>query len=222
MCVCIDPDAKSAKLYSPFCSLIPCVDSEMAYRSRRDSGSILVHRCVRNITDIKYSPRRISDVKIITIDAGDNNLFAFEWSSDAPASMKDEYCRFKISMTSCGKLHCCNCTCKVGSNKSKENNNDNETLNKNSSTNKDKRMVCVHTLPNFMKLSMLLFDFLADDAYFELASMWRRYDVNSTCIQEKNNGINDSVLTLASVELTSRSMLSIRHSTFCSGLGTSH
>ena len=57
--------------------LIPCAVTEMAYRRRRDSGHRLVHRYARHIIDVKYSPRRISDIKMMKIDMGDTNLFAF-------------------------------------------------------------------------------------------------------------------------------------------------
>ena len=55
-----------------------------------------------------------------------------------------------------------------------------------------------------MKLSTLLFDFLADDVFFELASIWRRKDGNVMCSDEENILIKECLITLASVGLNSR------------------
>ena len=160
MCVFIDPDVKHAKFDSPVHSLLPCVVIEIAYKSRRDSGFRLLHMCVRHITGIKHYPRRISDIKMIMLDVNKNNKMALEWSSDMPVSMKDQCYRCKTTVTSCGKLHCCDCACKVGSNgNGVKIGNKKENLNNYSVTNKDKNMTCAHFLPNFMKLSLLLFDF---------------------------------------------------------------
>ena len=88
MCVFIDPDVKHTKFDSPVHILLPCIATEMAYKSRRDSGFASLHRCVRHATDKKCYPRRISDIKLIMLDINENNTFPLEWSSDMPDSMK--------------------------------------------------------------------------------------------------------------------------------------
>ena len=59
----------------------------------------------------------------------------------------------------------------------------------------DKNMVFVHVLPDCMKLSMLLLDFLADDVCFELASILRRNDGNATHSDEENILIKECLIT---------------------------
>ena len=118
--------------------------------------------------------------------------------------------RTKITASNDGELTCCECNYKVGGNKDVDNATsiNDEGNYKADSGHKDnecdENMVCMHVLPNFMKLSILLFDFLADDVCFELASIWRRNNGNVTCSDEKNILIKECFITLASVGLTSR------------------
>lgn len=65
-------------------------------------------------------------------------------------------------------------------------------------------MAHTHTLPNFIKLSLLLCDCLAKDSCYELASIWRCYDKNMSYAEYELNMIKDSLVTLTSVSLTSR------------------
>ena len=65
-------------------------------------------------TGIKCYPRRTSDTKMIMLDANKFNAIALEWSRDVPASMKDQCYRCKVTVTSYGKCHCCDCAYKVG------------------------------------------------------------------------------------------------------------
>ena len=81
--------------------------------------------------------------------------------------MKDQCYRYRNILSWDGQIFFCDCTCKVGG-------DDDE---KKSCTDKDKNMVYEHALPNFMKLSLLLSNFLAEYMSFELSSFLRRYDI---------------------------------------------
>ena len=67
-------------------------------------------------------------------------------------------------------------------------------------------MVCVHGLPNFMKLSMLLFDYLADDVFFAFVSLCRRHNGNTLHYFDQTKTIKDFFMTLTSVELSSKNI----------------
>ena len=56
MCVSINPDVKYTKFDSPIYGLMPSAVTEIAYRSRRESGHRLLHRCVRHATGDKHAP----------------------------------------------------------------------------------------------------------------------------------------------------------------------
>ena len=133
------------------------------------------------------------------------NILALEWSSNVLAFMKSNYYHCGITVTSDSTLYSYNCTCKIGSNeKINEIGNGHNNLNNNSFNNKDKTIACAHILPHFMKLSIMLFDFLVDDICFEFAVMQRHYNSNTNYSIDENNAIKDSLITLASVALTSR------------------
>ena len=103
----------------------------------------------------------------------------------------------QVTVASNGELFCCGCNCKAGGNKE-----ENKIANIN-----DENVACLHELPNIIKISFMLFDYLADDACFEPSSLCRRHDGNPSCRNEDMVIVKDSTVTLTSVALASRNYL---------------
>ena len=160
-CVTFDPTVKYTKFDSPVYKVIPVIITEIANKSRRDSGYRLCCRCVRHATDANFYPKQISDVRAIEITKNGRKEIVYEWSCKIPASMNKAVYTTKVCVTCDGQLYSCECDCKAGGGKSASD------LVEDS----EKNMVCVHVCPTIMKVTMLLCDYLAEDMCFELAAM---------------------------------------------------
>ena len=71
-----------------------------------------------------------------------------------------------LTISSDGEICCCNWNCKVG-----DDNEENIKLEVH-----DRNMTCMSTLPNLMKLSVSLFDYLEDDMCFEFSALLRQHE----------------------------------------------
>ena len=191
LCLEIDPDCKHTKFESPMHVLLPKAVTEIAFKNRSDSGYRLLSRCVRHIMCTK----KISEIKIIKIEHDGKENTCFEWSSLFPASMKGQTYENKITVSYDGELFCCECTCKDGGRDNEEKDN-----------NVEKNKLCFHGLSNFMKLSIMLFDYLADDMCFELCALFKRKKINMTRDENEMSVTKECILILASVALTQRNV----------------
>ena len=132
----------------------------------------------------------MSKIKVLMI----KDILCFEWSSDAPASINSKYYKTKITVSCESEVYYCDYTCKAGE--------DNEENEKNNMHNKN--ILCVHVLSCFIKICLLLFNFLADDICFEIAALSRRsegfisFNINDITI------IHESLVILASTAFTSK------------------
>ena len=190
-CVTFDPTVKYTKFDSPVYGVIPVIVTEIANKSRRDSGYRLCCRCVRHATDTKFYPKQISDIRVIEITNNGKKEICYEWSCQIPASMKQTIYNTKVCITCDGKLYCCQCDCKAGGGKEAYD------LMQDS----ERNMVCVHVCPAIMKLTMLLCDYLAEDICFEIAVMWRIAENVGVYSQQDLKSIHRSLVLLCSVAL---------------------
>ena len=165
---------KLLKLYVSINRLLPSVITEIVFNSNRDMGCRLLERCARDITDSQHAPKIMSAVKLVKMCIENKIYTGLEYSSDVPASLKDQMHRSKLIISFDGDLTCEDCKCKAGGKIE-----DNDT---NSEGNEDViNMVCVHALPTLIKLSSLLYDYLADDTCFELSSLMRQHESVLAC-----------------------------------------
>ena len=188
--VTFDSNHKHTKFESPVYSLIPVLVTDIAHKSRRDSGFRSCHRCARYVTDPKYFPKRMSDFQTLFVQHEGMQKLAFHWTYQVPASMARETCLTKACITYDGHLHYHDCNCEAAWGK------DNKV--------KGKKMVCMHTCPCIMKLSMILIDCLSDDLCYELASKISKKDYYDKHDDLQKKSIEDSLKTLASVGIISR------------------
>ena len=143
--------------------------TEIAFNSRRDVGYRLLERCVRHITDTEYAPKRMSIVNLVKICKDNKILTGLEWSSEVPASFKAQRYQSKLIISCDGDLICNDCEYNAGG----KIEDDNQNLERKEDV---INMVCVHTFPTLMKLSLFLYHFLADDTCFELSSLMRQHE----------------------------------------------
>ena len=103
----------------------------------------------------------MSAVKLVKICIENKIHTGLEWSSEVRVSLKDQRYRSKLIISFKGDIASEDCKCKARGKI--------EDHYHNSERNKDViNMVCVHTLSTLIKLSSLLYDYLADDECFEL------------------------------------------------------
>ena len=199
LCVRIDPEVKCTKFDLPLCNLAPSIITEISYDSRRDAGYRLLHRCVRHMTDTGYIPKRISDVHLVKITHNDKTHTCLKFSCDVPASHESQCYRSKIIISCDGESISIQCACKDGGKKDSENKEE-------ENIDEEEIMVCVHMFPTLMKLSLLLYDYLADVICFELESLVRQHGSTLACNTVEINTIRESLITLISVALISRKL----------------
>ena len=175
-CVSFDKDIKFTDFDSPVYKIVPIMITKIAYGSRRDSGFRLLKRCVRHSTDAKYYPGKISVVTIYQSTIEGREKILLDWSCSIPASMKNASYSTRVCISTDGSVICCECKCKIGG----ADQSDDEA-----------NMLCVHICPSITKLTMILFDYLAEDVCYELASMLTTRGLP--------DALEDSVKILASV-----------------------
>ena len=107
-----------------------------------------------HVTDPKYMPIRLSKIHVYKIFINNTSHLCFHWGCEVPASMKSQKYATKVCLPADGKLHCCNCNCKVSSKDEDESNPINDDV---------KNMTCTHTCPCMLKVTFMLCDFLAED-----------------------------------------------------------
>ena len=128
LCASTDPVFNYTSFESPLCHSTHSVFTSVTYNSRRDIGYHLLWRYFHHIIDTQCNPKRLSDIKLIKINHDNNDSLFLEWSSDVPASFKDQCYRSKIMITCNGELPICECTFKA-SGKKEENEDVNENNN---------------------------------------------------------------------------------------------
>ena len=114
-CVTLDKKVKYTKFDSPVYTIVPTIITNIANKSRRDSGYRLLTRCVRHSTDAKYYPTKLSDIKIIKCNLNGSPVLALDWCCQVPASMKNVTYDTRLCITTDGQLVSCHCNCKIGS-----------------------------------------------------------------------------------------------------------
>ena len=65
-------------------------------------------------------------------------------------------------------------------------------------------MVCMHACPDIIKITTLMCDFVANDLFYELAAHLTNIKVYEKYNSDEIECMRKSVITLASVALTSR------------------
>ena len=126
---------KDAAVYAA----LPLAFIEFANKSRFDSGYRLLERCVRHAFDSRMPS--MSD-KCATIIEHDGEI-GIKIDFNLPASMKDNVYSAGVAATGSAIL-CSKCECRSGAKLGE-------------------KVVCVHILPILMKLSLLLFEGLAEN-----------------------------------------------------------
>ena len=174
LCASTDQVFNCTSFESPLCYLTHSVVTNVTYDVRRDISYHLLWTCFHHVIDTQCNPKRLSDIKLIKINHDNNDSLFLEWSSDVPASFKDQCYRSKIMITYNSELLICECTFKAS--KKKE---ENEDVNENN--NHEKNVVCARMLPSFMKLSLFLCDRMANCMCFELASLWMNFNDSFSC-----------------------------------------
>ena len=97
---------------SPIYNVIPRIFTDIANKSRCDSGFRLLMRCARHTMDSKSITKRLQGIQVIKTEDG---TLAFNMTCEVPASMKESTYVCRACISEDGKLLCCQCDCKVGS-----------------------------------------------------------------------------------------------------------
>ena len=71
-------------------------------------------------TDSKCFPKRISTIKVISVESNGIDTLAFDWGCLTPASMKGDTHHARSCVTFNGHLYCCKFMCKVTERKENE------------------------------------------------------------------------------------------------------
>lgn len=127
---------------------MPAVLVRFASSSRLGCGYRLLARCARHTFDSRMPPIEKETSKLILY----KGEIGIHLVSKVPASMKSEIYQTEIVATPT-KILCCRCTCQCGS-------QDNE------------RIVCVHSLPLLLKLSVFIGECLGEHFLLELTACW--------------------------------------------------
>ena len=123
----------------------------------------------------------MSKIRVVNVVVDRKNInMAFDWSSKVSASMLSSKYNTRSCVTFDGELYACKCSCKASGDDDSNNNS-------------EQHAACIHILPNVMKLSMTLTDYIADHLCRELDNMFRTNTIVSKFSENEIKNIEQSM-----------------------------